>query len=213
MPNATDRNQNARQTAQDEAEAIRGLAKHNQDYRRLPKALQAIVDAYNDLDDADENMAEAQTAASHPDMARQDPNDDMLHELAGLVAHVRAELRRHGVLEGALAWLASHPEGWDDEPEHNWEAEAAEIRSEYRHEDDDRYQISDAEAEYRASAEAYKAEHGEYPESCADQGDEPADIKGRFLPDGADSCPDCGGALATVKPLISQCLACRAYWS
>lgn len=117
MPNATDRNQNARQTAQDEAEAIRGLAKHNQDYRRLPKALQAIVDAYNDLDDADENMAEAQTAASHPDMARQDPNDDMLHELAGLVAHVRAELRRHGVIEGALAWLASHPEGWDDGPE------------------------------------------------------------------------------------------------
>lgn len=34
--------------------------------------------------------------------------------------------------------------------ERNFEAEAAEMRSEYRYEDDDRYQMSDAEIEYRA---------------------------------------------------------------
>lgn len=211
MP-ATHHTQNARQAAQDEASAVRSLTNRSTDYHRLPEALRSIVDAYSCLDSANDIMAYVRGGRGmRPEDA---PNEQMVRELSGLVEHTLHELRRHGVIEGALAWLASHPEGWDDEPERNYEAEAAEIRSEYRHEDDDRYQMSDAEAEYRASAEAYKAEHGEYPEQC-DQGDDEGEAvrtphchgcKRQFQP--GDLCEQWAHTQSPELPVRSLCADC-----
>jgi hypothetical protein len=44
----------------------------------------------------------------------------------------------------------------DTTMERNYEADLAEMRSEYRHENDDRYQMSDAEVAYLAEREASK---------------------------------------------------------
>lgn len=112
MPNT---NQNARQSTQEAAQAVRGLTNRSTDYHRLPTALRAIVDVHNLLDIANDQMAPVRRGdGMRPEDA---PSGRMARELADLVEHTLWEIRRHGVIEGALAWLASHPEGWDDEPE------------------------------------------------------------------------------------------------
>ena len=160
MPSTNHTAKTAPHSTQDEARAVRDLMGHSQDYHRLPRPLQALVEALEWLESAGEVMVDARrTEGLAPSDA---PSPRMLLELSYLVEHTRDELRRHGVVEGALAWLASHPEGWDDEPE-------------------------------------YVQALPEYVQA---------------LPEGADSCPSCGGALAsTITPLISKCLACGVEWS